>query len=124
MKPTEEQNQNSDRWTFAAWLISAILGAVVAFLSSGIVIPLIYGTQKRSSASVWGLSGVADFVVGFLSLPAFLVAHGIAFAVRDSQGTTTSWRTARSVLIGLGIFWVVIAIAWQHHGGGKVLRSH
>lgn len=41
-----------------------------------------------------------------------------------SEGTTTSWRSARSVMIGLAIFWIVIAIAWTYQGGGKVLRSY
>ena len=84
---------------------------------------MIFGIQRRDSASVWGLSGVADLVIGFLSLPAFLAAHAIAFAAINSEGSTTSWRAARSVMIGLVVFWVVITVVWQHHGGGKVLRT-
>ena len=107
----------------AGWLVSAFIGTVVAFISSGIVIPLIYGIQRRDSASVWMLSGVADLLIGFLSLPAFLIAHGIAFALGNSEGSTTSWRAARSVMIGLAIFWIVIVIVWHQLGGGKVLRA-
>lgn len=120
---SEELNPKQGCATAFGWFVSALLGAVFALFSSVMVIPLVFGVQKRDSASVWGLSGVADLVVGFLSLPAFLVAHAIAFAFSNSEGSTTSWRGARSVMVGLLVFWVVIVIVWQHQGGGKVLRS-
>jgi hypothetical protein len=87
---SESVTQNKGGRTALGWFISALVGTVFAFLSSGVVIPLIFGVQRRDSASVWGLSGVADFVIGFLSLPAFLLVHGIAFAAINPVGSTTS----------------------------------
>lgn len=121
--PSEELNRKQGCAAVFGWSVSAVLGAVFALFSSVMVIPLVFGVQKRDSASVWGLSGVADLVVGFLSLPAFLAAHAIAYAISNSEGSTRSWRGARSVMVGLLVFWVVIVIVWQHQGGGKVLRS-
>jgi len=120
---SESITRNKGGRTALGWFISALVGTVFAFLSSGVVIPLIFGVQRRDSASVWGLSGVADLVIGFLSLPAFLLVHGIAFAAINPVGSTTFWRAVRSVMIGLVIFWVVAVIVWQYHGGGKVLRT-
>ena len=120
---SEAQGERQGGQVFAGWFVSAFIGTVVAFFSSGIVIPLVYGVYRRDSASVWLLSGVADFVIGFLSLPAFIVAHGIAFAMSKAEGSTTSWRASRSVMIGLAIFWVVILVVWRQQGGGNVLRS-
>jgi len=120
---TEAQKDRQGGRVFAGWFVSAFVGTVIAFFSSGIVIPLVYGVYRRDSASVWMLSGVADFLIGFLSLPAFLVAHGVAFVLSKSEGSTTSWRASRSVMIGLAIFWIVILVVWYQQGGGKVLRS-
>ncbi len=118
---TQEGSQGSR--VIAGWFVSAFVGTVVAFFTSGIVIPLVYGVYKRDPASVWMLSGVADFVIGFLYLPVFLVTHAIALAMSRTEGSKTAWRASRSVLIGLVIYWVVILVVWHQQGGGKVLRS-
>ena len=122
MQSKAQEERHGGR-VFAGWFVSAFIGTVVAFFSSGIVIPLVYGAYRRDSASVWMLSGVADLVIGFLSLPVFLVAHGIAFAMSKAERSTTSWRASRSAMIGLAVFWVVILVVWHQQGGGRVLRS-
>ena len=110
--------------TESVWFASAFVGAILAILSSTIVIPTIFGIQNRSSASVWGLSGVADLVIGIVSLPVFLVAHLIAFSSDKLIRASMTRRAVLSLIIGIVIYCVVIVIVWKVLGGGKVLRSH
>lgn len=104
------------------WLLSAVLGTVVAFVSSGIVLPLVFGLQKRDSASVWMLSGAADFVMGLFCLPAFWLVHGFSYAMLKGQDAA-SWRSYRSLFQGLILFWIVLVLAWRSSSGGPVLRA-
>jgi hypothetical protein len=121
---SEAKSQMQGCLTEFVWFASAFVGAILALLSSTIVIPTIFGIQSRSSASVWGLSGVADLVIGLFSLPVFFIAHLIAFSSDKLIITSMTRRAVLSLIFGIVIYCVVIVIVWTILGGGKVLRSH
>lgn len=103
-------------------VLSSLIGTVLAWLSSAVILPLTFGIVRKDSASLWGLSGVADLVIGFLCLPAFLLAHGLSYALlRNAE--TTSWRATRSVVQGMIFFWIVLLLVWHWQVGGPVTRG-
>ena len=105
------------------WFVSAVLGSVIAFFSSGLILPLVFGTRGKSWASLWGLSGVADFLIGFLCLPAFLLAHGVIYSQAKKSELSTFFRASRSLVLALFVFWVVIVLVWYLNGGSGVWRA-
>ena len=117
-KPPEVERPNRP---VLGWIVSSIIGAVISWVSSSAILPLIFGVTRKDSASVWMLSGVADLVVGFMCLPAFLLAHGISYALLKSADTT-QWRAVRSIGQGIVVFWIVLVLAWGDNG--PVLRAN
>jgi len=97
------------------WSLSAMIGGVVAWISSAAILPLVFGIQRKDSASLWMLSGVADLVIGFLCIPAFLVAHSVSYAMLKNADTT-QWRAVRSTCQGILFFWIVLVIVWGDNG--------
>ena len=104
-----------------AWSLSALTGALIAWVSSAAILPLIFGIQRKDSASLWLLSGAADLVIGFLCIPAFLIAHSVSFAALKNADTT-QWRAFRSICQGILFFWIVLVIAWGNNG--PVMRGN
>jgi len=103
------------------WIVSSTIGTVISWVSSSAILPLIFGVTRKDAASVWMLSGVADLVVGFMCIPAFLLAHGISYALLKSADTT-QWRASRSIGQGIVVFWIVLVLAWGDNG--PVLRAN
>ena len=104
-----------------AWLLSALIGGLIAWISSAAILPLIFGIQRKDSASLWMLNGVADLVMGFLCIPAFLIAHSVSFlALKNAD--TNQWRAFRSAWQGILFFWIVLVIAWGNNG--PVMRGN
>lgn len=102
------------------WLISAFLGAIIAWASSGVILPLVFGTIRKSSSSVWMLSGVNDLVIGIMCIPAFFLAHGISYGMlKDTD--TSQWRVIRSIAQGIFFYWIILILAWGENG--PVLRA-
>lgn len=107
--------------TLLAWALSALIGALIAWVSSAAVLPLIFGIQRKDSASLWMLSGAADLVFGFLCIPAFLIAHSASFAALKNADTA-QWRAFRSTCQGILFFWIVLVFAWGNNG--PVMRGN
>ena len=105
------------------WFVSAVIGTVLAWLSSAAILPLVFGIARKDSASLWMLSGVADLVIGFLCIPAFLMAHGVSYATLKNADTT-QWRALRSTIQGIVFFWVILVIAWAWDVNGPVSRAN
>lgn len=107
---------------FLGWFVSAVIGMLVAWLSSAAILPLVFGIARKDSASLWMLSGVADLVIGFLCIPAFLVAHGLTY-VALKNADTTQWRAFRSAGQGIVFFWIILVIVWAWQVNGPVFRA-
>lgn len=84
-----ERDPKESQWhPILWWFGSAVIGSVLAFLSAAVILPMVFGIVRISSASLWLLSGAADLVIGFLCTPAFLLAHGISYICLKSADTT------------------------------------
>jgi hypothetical protein len=114
-KMSERDEVRKSKRPILGWFVSAAVGTVLAWLSSAAILPLIFGVARKDSASLWMLSGVADLVVGFVCIPAFLLAHSISYAVLKNADTT-QWRGLRSVGQGIVFFWIVLVIVWGDNG--------
>jgi surface polysaccharide O-acyltransferase-like enzyme len=85
---------------------------------------MVYGIQRKSSSSLWMLSGVADFLIGFLCLPVFLIAHGILYSRLGSRNLSGFPLGIRSLGYALPIFWICIVVVWKLNGGHEVWRAN
>jgi hypothetical protein len=119
----ERNPHEKTRHPILGWFGSAFIGAVLAWLSSAVILPIVFGIARTDSASLWMLSGVADLVMGFLCVPAFLLAHGVSYVCLKSADTT-QWRACRSVGQGIVFFWVVLVIVWRLQVNGPVFRGY
>lgn len=95
-----------------------MIGSVVAVLSSGVVLPLIFGIKRVSPSSLWMLAGVLDFLTGLVCLPVFWVAHGLIYL-----GCKKEKSSIPGMLVALFVFWVMITVVWSFRGGEPVLKS-
>jgi hypothetical protein len=110
--------------SFSAWLISSVFGSIAALAITAVVIPSIYGVDYRDSSSVWGLSGIADILVGVTCLPVFLLVHLIAYLLLRSRGQQLILRSGSiAVAIWLALLLPAVLTAWQARGAQKVLRA-
>jgi hypothetical protein len=119
----EQDADEKTRHPVLGWFVSAVIGTVVAWLSSAAILPIMFGIARKDSASLWMLSGAADLVMGFLCVPAFLLAHGVSYVVLKSADTT-QWRAFRSTVHGILFFWIVLVIAWRWQVNGPVFRAY
>ena len=120
----DEQNADQKKkHPILGWVGSAVIGTALAWVSSAVILPITFGVERKDSASLWMLSGAADLMIGFLCLPAFLLAHGVSyFALK--QADTTQWRAFRSAGQGMIFFWIVLILVWRWQVNGPVLRGN
>lgn len=119
----EQKSSDPKKRPILGYFASSIIGTMLAFPSSAVILQFAFGVTRVDSASLWLLSGAADLMMGFLCLPAFLLAHGASY-VALKNADTTSWRATRSVVQGIIFFWIVLILVWRWQVGGSVTKGY
>lgn len=120
---SERNSSDPTRRPILGYFVSSIIGTMLAFPSSAVILQFTFGVRRVDSASLWLLSGAADLTMGFLCIPSFLLAHGASY-VALKNADTTSWRATRSVVQGIIFFWIVLILVWRWQVGGSVTKGY
>ena len=108
---------------FGLWILSCLMGFVLLPIVVGLLMPLVFGVDRRDSSAVWGLAGAVPLIVAIVTSPAYFLGQIGAFLALRPKATRLA-TLVYSVAIGIGFGFPASCGYWLSIGGGKILQSN
>jgi hypothetical protein len=93
-------------------LVPFLSGWFLCPIVAAIILPLVFGLDRRDSASVWLFSGAMDLIMGLVLSPICMVAFGVLRGVQPRTEGAPGLRPRWILAIALAVFAVALVAAW------------
>jgi len=108
---------------FGVWILSCGVGLLALPIVVWILMPLVFGADRRDSSAVWGLAGLAPLFAVVFTSPIYFFGQIAAFCFFRSRSTPPA-TFLYSAIVGITSGALAACIYWQANGGGRILQAN